>query len=267
MTNDTFKNICIKAALESGKYIKENLGKIKTLSYKSKSNLVTNIDKSSEKLIVKIIRRSFPDHDIIAEEGAQVKRKSEYRWVIDPLDGTTNFVHGFPFFSVSIALENFKTKEIVVGSVFDPIKNELFYAQKGHGSFLNKKRICVSTNSKLKDSLLATGFAYNPTDPDSDNLKYFTKFIFSSQAIRRAGSAALDLSYVACGRFDGYWELGLKPWDTAAGILIVKEAGGRVTTINGSSFDPYKKEIVASNSLIHNKMLETFKKPMSSFYI
>lgn len=264
MLHKSLEETCIKASLEAGKFVRKNIGRIKDLNYKGKTNLVTNIDISSEAIIVKKIRKSFPNHDILAEEGSLFRSNGEFRWLIDPLDGTTNFVHTFPFFCVSIALEDIKNKQIVMGAVFDPIRNELFFAKKNSGSFLNKKRIRVSKIKYLKNSLLATGFSYNLITTKRNNLNNFKKFIYNSQAIRRAGSAAMDLSYVACGRFDGYWELDLNPWDTAAGFIIVKEAGGEVSTVRGGTFDPYKKEILASNNLIHKQMLDVFRKPLNT---
>lgn len=248
------KDVLTKACYKAGAYIKSNMGKIKTIEYKSVSNLVTNVDKGSEKIIISIIKNHFPTHSILAEEsGKNDMCDSEYRWVIDPVDATTNFAHGFPFFCVSIGLEH--NGEIVMGGVYDPIRDELFFAQKNKGAYLNKKRIFVSKRRKIEDSLLATGFSYNPKQR-LVNLDFFTSFLKKAQAIRRAGSAALDLCYVACGRFDGFWEIALCPWDTAAGILIIEEANGKVSDFEGNKFSIYGKRIVASNGLIHKSMLD-----------
>jgi len=244
----------MEAALEGGALLKRSLGKVRSIDYKGAINIVTDIDKKSEIVIVKKIRRAFPGHAILAEEGGSLTGSCEYKWIIDPLDGTTNFAHSFPFFGVSIALE--RDGEIVVGVVYDPIKGEMFSAETGKGSYLNSKKIKVSGIKKLSQSLLATGFSYGVQDTEDDNVENFRRFLKRAMAIRRAGSAALDLCYVACGRFDGYWEMDLHPWDTAAGMLVVNEAGGIVTKCDGSQYTPYNKNILASNNYIHNKMIE-----------
>lgn len=252
------KKYAIEAALKAGAFIKSRLGKSKIIGYKGEINLVTDVDKRSEVIIIKHLKAAFPHYCILAEEGGGSTTGCDYRWIIDPLDGTTNFAHGFPFFCVSIALE--KNCESILGVVYDPLRGELFCAEKGKGAFLNKKRIRVSGTKRLKKSLLATGFAYNFKNAKKTNIENFVSFISSSRAIRRAGSAALDLCYVACGRFDGFWELDLHPWDTAAGNLIVKEAGGKVSKLNGTPYGHYDKEILASNGKIHLSMIKTFKK-------
>lgn len=250
----TFKNIAIKAALLSGSFIRNNLGRIKSLSYKDKANIVTNVDKTSERLVIDCIRKNFPSHNILSEECGLEKRRGNFTWIIDPLDGTTNFVHGFAFFCISIGLEI--GKDIVLGVVYDPMREELFFAQKNKGAYLNKKRIYVSTIKLLNKSLLATGFSYRlKRDIEDNNILHFATFLNRSQAIRRAGSATLDLCYVACGRFDGFWELDLHAWDTAAGSLMVKEAKGKVTQFDGSQFSIYDKNILASNGKIHKVMM------------
>ncbi|OGQ58237.1 MAG: inositol monophosphatase [Deltaproteobacteria bacterium RIFCSPLOWO2_02_FULL_50_16] len=242
-----------KIAQGAGAIQRRHLGRIKNIRFKGDINLLTEVDQACEKFIIDKIKAHYPDHDILAEEsGTSYSQSSDYRWIIDPLDGTTNYAHGYPFFGVSIGLE-YRGK-IVCGVVYDPIRDELFSAVKDKGADLNGKPICVSKNQSLKKSLLATGFAYNVHETEIDNLDHFSNFIKTAQAVRRDGTAALDLCYVACGRFDGYWELGLWPWDVAAGYLIVEEAGGRVTQFRGTSFDVYGKEIVASNGLIHDEM-------------
>ncbi|MGD2278536.1 MAG: inositol monophosphatase family protein [Candidatus Omnitrophota bacterium] len=247
------KKIAVKAALEAGKYAIKRVGRLKEISQKSgRTDLVTDVDKKCEGMIVEKIKKEFPSHSMLAEEGGEYGRKAEYQWIIDPLDGTTNYAHTFPVFCFSIAL---MTKEQVrLGVVYDPTREELFTAEEGKGAFLNKKRIKVSNTKELGYSLLATGFAYN-IEGKLQNLDYFTKMIKSAQAVRRLGSAALDLCYVACGRLDGFWELGLKPWDTAAGQLLVKEAGGKITAIDGKTFDIYGDDIVASNGYFHEEFL------------
>ena len=182
---------------------------------------------------------------------------AEYRWVIDPLDGTTNYAHGLPIYSISIALE--RNDGVVLGVVYDPERGELFQAEKAKGSYLNKKRIRVSKAQNLKKALLVTGFAYDIRKTTQNNMNYFTKFLKKSRALRRLGSAALDLSYVACGRFDGFWEMNLHPWDSAAGSLIVREAGGNLTKFDGSPYSHYDKEILATNSKIHSQMMRVLK--------
>jgi myo-inositol-1(or 4)-monophosphatase len=249
-----FKKTALKAAMEAGDILRRNFGKRHKISYKGEIDLITEIDLRSEQRITKILKKEYPDHDILAEEGEGLNRKAEYRWIIDPLDGTTNYAHGFPFFSVSIALE--KKEMIILGVVYDPLREEVFFAQQGKGADLNKKRINVSKTKRLSEALLATGFAYDVRISPENNLDHFSNFILSAQGIRRAGSAALDLCYVASGRFDGFWEMKLKPWDMAAGYLIVKEAGGEVTDFEGGTFNIFSREILASNGRIHEEMVK-----------
>lgn len=249
---NNYRKIAVEAALESGLFIKRSVGKISSVSYKGRDNIVTDVDKTSEKMIVKKILSVFPGHSILAEEGKPLESNSSYRWVIDPLDGTTNFAHAFPFFCVSIALE--KDGESILGVVYDPMREELFVAEQGNGSSLNGKRITVSNVKKLGGSFLATGFSYGIT-PKDRNIVYFKKLLVKTLAIRRAGSAALDLCYVACGRFDGYWEMSLHPWDIAAGVIIVKEAKGIVTKFDGESCSNYDRSILATNGHIHKEMI------------
>lgn len=252
-----YKKVAAQAALESGLFIKRSLGKIGKLSYKGKHNIVTDIDRRSEKMIIKRLLSAFPNHSILSEESLPKFGSSPYKWIIDPIDGTTNFVHGFPFFCVSIALE--KENEIIVGVVYDPMRDELFSAESGRGAYLSNKRIRVSRASKLSEGFLATGFSYGIKMTDK-NITNFKHFLVRTLAIRRAGSAALDMSYVACGRFDGFWEMALHPWDTAAASLIVKEAGGRVTKFDGSPYSCYDKNVIATNGRIHKDMLKVLKK-------
>ncbi|MCM8761646.1 MAG: inositol monophosphatase, partial [Candidatus Omnitrophica bacterium] len=227
------------------------VGRVGKVSYKGRDNIVTDIDKASEKMIIGIIKSKFPDHSILAEEGSSDATESPYKWIIDPLDGTTNFAHGFPFFCVSIALEKFG--KVVLGVVYDPVRRELFCAESGKGAYLNNRRISVSMTRRLSQSFLATGFSYGKARKDK-NVRNFKNLLMRSLAIRRAGSAALDLCYVACGRFDGFWEMYLQPWDSAAGAIIVEEADGMATKFDGSKFFPYHKNILATNGLIHRQM-------------
>ena len=243
---------------EAGTILLNHLGKIKKISYKSKIDLVTDVDTKCERLILKRIKDVFSEHEIISEEAGTVgSNSSDYQWLIDPLDGTTNYAHSFGFFCVSIAL--LYKGEVIVGVVYDPLRDELFSASKDKGSYLNGKRISVSSIESLKRSLLATGFPYSLGKLLQRNMDNFKRFILKSQAVRRAGSAALDLCYVAAGRFDGFWELGLHPWDTAAGFIIVQEAGGKVTTFNNKQFNPFLKEIVATNRSLHNKIIKVLR--------
>jgi myo-inositol-1(or 4)-monophosphatase len=253
-----FTKVAVDSALKAGQLLKEKLGSVQEIRHKGTIDLVTKADIESERLLVSIIRRNFPDHDLLAEEGSQKRNHSNYLWLIDPLDGTTNFAHGIPVFAVSIALE-FK-KELILGVVYNPASDELFSAEKGQGAFLNNKRITVSKIDKLNNSVLATGFPYYIREKPGLIFDYYKNFRLAAQGIRRCGSAALDLCYVACERFDGFWEEGLKPWDMAAGSLIVKEAGGTLSQFDGSPFDIYTPEIVANNSKIHQEMLDIIRR-------
>jgi myo-inositol-1(or 4)-monophosphatase len=253
----------IEAALEAGKYLKYNVGKIKNIERKlgQETNLVTEIDKQSEALIIKKIRQHYPSHDILGEETGAHDLKSEYRWIIDPLDGTTNYTHGLPIFSVTIGVEH--KGEIIAGVVYDPNADEMFSAEKGAGAFLNGKRIHVSKAETLINSLLVTGFPYNFNENPQNIVAHFMNFLPISQGIRRLGSAAIDLAYIACGRLDGYWESVLNPWDKAAGILLVREAGGKVTTFTGDEQDViYQPTTLATNGIIHEQMLTVLRKTL-----
>jgi myo-inositol-1(or 4)-monophosphatase len=241
-----------ETALGAGKLLLEKSKGRNRIHLKGRIDLVTDADISSEKFIIKAIADKFPGHSILTEEQAPLDRDSDFRWIIDPLDGTTNFAHNFPFYCVSIALEY--RRRLIVGAVYDPERKEMFCAFAGGGSFLNRRRIHVTDESRLDRSLLATGFPYDIGTSREDNLKFFNRFAKESQALRRAGSAALDLCYLACGRFDGFWELKLHPWDTAAAVLIVEEAGGKVTDFDGRKYSIYGKYILASNGRIHSQM-------------
>jgi myo-inositol-1(or 4)-monophosphatase len=242
------------AAVKAGKYLLEGLNRKKQIDFKGEVDLVTSYDRQSEEIIYAELSRNFPDHSFLAEEAISQDNESEYCWIVDPLDGTTNFAHSLPIFCVSIALV-FK-KEIIVGVVYDPARDEMFTVSKGNGACLNNRPIRISDTRELDKSLLATGFPYDVRVSPDNNLNHFSRFAIRAQAIRRCGSAALDLCYVACGRFDGFWEMKLKPWDLAAGALMVKEAGGRTTDFYGQDFEITSPDIVASNGLIHQSMLE-----------
>lgn len=246
-----------QAARESGKILNDLLGKVVCINKKGEIDLVTEADLQSERIILDIIGTNFPEDSILAEEAGRHEHLSERLWIIDPLDGTTNFAHSFPFFAVSIALQ--VEGEVVLGLVFNPRLNEQFEARKGEGAFLNNNPIKVSGSRSLKESLLATGFPYYIYKDPKRVMGLLTKMITLVQGVRRPGSAAIDLCYVASGRLDGFWEEGLKPWDTAAGSLIVEEAGGKVSDYRGVPYTPFQKNIVASNPYIHKKMLGVFK--------
>lgn len=242
------------AARKAGAYLMGRFQGDLLIEKKGEIDLVTDADRESERIIKDTILGEYPDHKILAEEGGNSIADSDYFWLVDPLDGTTNFSHGFPVWSVSIAL--LVKGEIIAGCIYNPILDECFKAEKGTGAYLNGKAISVSSTEKLGDSLLATGFPYDIRRSDDDNIKEFTSFAKSARAVRRAGSAALDLAYVASGRFDGFWEFKLAPWDLAAGTLMVVEAGGNVTSFEGGRYDIFKGEATASNNRIHSQMLE-----------
>jgi myo-inositol-1(or 4)-monophosphatase len=241
-------------ALGAGKILTQKARRHNEIYFKGEVNLVTAADLASEKFIVKNIEKNYSEYSLLTEEKRPSDKDSEFRWVVDPLDGTTNYAHHFPFYCVSIALEY--QGEIILGTVYDPERNEIFYAYRGGGAFLNRKRITVTDERKLVNSLLATGFPYDIGTTQEDNLRNYVKFAKVSRGIRRAGSAALDLCYVACGRLDGFWELKLSPWDTAAGKIIIEEAGGRVTDFKGKDYSIYGKYILASNGHIHRQMMK-----------
>jgi len=223
--------------------------------YKGDVDLVTEADRASEKLIVERIRQHFPSHDIVGEEGTRKDTGSDYRWYVDPLDGTTNFAHGYPVFCVSLGVEG--TDGIVAGVLYDPTRDELFAAEKGSGASLNGRPIQVSKTKKLSESLLATGFPSHKRHKNP-NIHFYHQLTLRSHGLRRAGSAALDLANVASGRYDGFWEFNLNPWDTAAGVLLVTEAGGTVSRFDGSPWRIDSSETLASNGILHNELMENF---------
>jgi myo-inositol-1(or 4)-monophosphatase len=252
-----YVEVAVEAAKLGGDVLKQSYGQVKKIEYKGEINIVTEADKRSEEVIVDLLTTRFPKHSILGEEGTDMERPSEFKWVIDPLDGTTNYAHDYPIFCVSVALE--KGGEVIVGAVYQPIFDELFVAERGNGAYLNGRKIQVSRVDKLKQSLLSTGFPYDVLADPRQAMRYFAAFVDTAQAVRRDGAAALDLCYVAMGRFDGFWEVRLKPWDTAAGVLIITEAGGTVTDFQGSPHSIYKDEVMASNGLIHEQMHEVFQ--------
>lgn len=253
----------IEIARAAGKFLKDNEGKILEIKEKgSFTNLVTNVDKGSETLIKNFIMENFPDHGILAEESGATSPTADYRWIIDPLDGTTNYTHAYPVYCVSIGVEY--KGEVVAGVVYDPNFDELFSAEKGSGSFMNGRKLSVTTTDSLERSLLATGFPYDIKRNPFNSVEHFNEFLMAAQAIRRLGSAALDICYVAAGRMDGFWEVNLHPWDTTAAVLITTEAGGKVTDFSGGKYSIYQKNILLSNGLIHDQMIEVLKKNLKN---
>ena len=242
------------AAMKAGALLRDGLyNKEKIIEFKGEIDLVTEMDRQAEDLIKNHLADRFPDVAMLAEEGGESGNFSGRRWIVDPLDGTTSYAHGLPHFSVSIALE--EDGEVVAGVVYNPCADECFSAVRGGGASLNGRKINVSGTSSLKRSLLATGFPYDRATSKDNNVDNFKAFILKAQGIRRMGSAALDLCYAAAGRFDGYWEMKLSPWDSAAGSVILKEAGGRITDFSGGPYSIYGKELLVSNGLIHEEMI------------
>ena len=244
-------------AREAGGLLAEKLTRHNPVYYKGTIDLVTEADKMSEELILAKISRRYPEHGILSEESAVKNEQANMRWIIDPLDGTTNYAHGFPFFCVSIALA--KEGVVDLGVIYDPIRDDLFTASRAGGAYLNGKKLHVSSVSDLSRSLLATGFPYDIRVSPDNNLNFFNAMATKAQAIRRAGAAALDLAYLAAGRFDGFWELKLKPWDTAAGCLMVMEAGGVICDMAGKMWTLNSPGLVADNGLIHDQMMEVIR--------
>ncbi len=254
MKTDTFVHRTSEIAREAGAlllpYFKRRIG----FEYKGDVDLVTEADRASEKLIVSRLKAEWPRHDIMGEEGTRHVAGGEYKWYVDPLDGTTNFAHGFPVFCVSMGLEY--KGELVLGVIYDPTRDELFSAEKGCGTYLNGERVYVSKTTRLCESLLGTGFPSHKRH-ENPNIFFYHTLTLRSHGVRRAGSAALDLANVASGRLDGFWEFNLNPWDTAAGVVLVRESGGLVTRFDGSPFRLDSREVLGSNGLIHRELMDT----------
>ena len=244
-------------ARKAGTVLREGYGNVRHIQQKGVIDLVTEFDKRSEEVIVSAIQLKFPDHAILAEESGHNKTISEYQWVIDPLDGTTNFAHGIPIFAVTIAL--LKNNSPIVGVVYDPLRNEMFTAELGRGAALNDQPIHVSSQSDLGQAIISTGFPYDLRTNPRNNLDQFVQFQLRTQAVRHLASAALDCAWTAMGRLDGYWEFGTKPWDIGAGALLVREAGGQVTSTDGEANFVSIETIVVSNSLLHEQMLRVLR--------
>lgn len=273
-----FLKTAIQAAKAAGTIHKKHYGKTLNVRFKSKNklNLVTEVDTLCESRVLTLLKKAFPSHNFWGEESGKGSASSEYTWLVDPLDGTTNFAHAYPFFCCSIALVKnlslsnlpplkkggrgvLASSELVVGVVYDALRDECFYAEKGKGAYLNGKRLKVSRTKTLAESLVCTGFAYAVRETHY-NLDNFRQFVLKAQGVRRDGSAAMNLSYVAAGRFDGFWERGIQAWDMAAGVLMVQEAGGKVTDISGQPFDLMAQNALASNGKIHNQIFQILKK-------
>ena len=260
LVTDTWKKeleAAHKSAHAAGAILSKMYGHVNHVTKKGDIDLVTDADLMSEQAILEVIRHNFPGDNINSEESGKLGEKSNRTWLIDPLDGTTNFAHCFPFFAVSIALE--VSGRLVLGVVYNPYMDEYFEASEGAGAYLNNRRIEVSRTAELGEALLGTGFPYDIHDKPAEIIGLFGKMIIRAQGIRRPGAAALDLCYVAAGRLDGFWEQGLKPWDTAAGAVILKEAGGKLSSFGGAPYTPYMKSILAANPLIHDLMLKLLK--------
>jgi len=249
----------IEISKKAGSLIREGFGTAFKIEYKTnESNLVTEIDKASEELIINFIKGKYPSHSILAEEGGDVRKDSEYLWVVDPLDGTTNFAHGLPIFSVSIGVQ--KNGETIAGVVYDVMRDIVYSAEKGSGAFANSDKINVSKENKLEHSLLVTGFPYNVAENPEGAFERFTTLTKKARGIRRLGSAAIDFCYLASGVFEGFWEVYLHPWDICGGKLIAEEAGGIVTDFHGNSIDIFSKKILATNNQIHKQIIEVMEK-------
>jgi myo-inositol-1(or 4)-monophosphatase len=252
-------NFAIEIARDAGHLLVQHLGTAKVTT-KVDISLVTEADIAAENLIIERIRSYYPQHGILAEESGEAVlvggKRSEWKWIIDPLDGTTNYAHGYPCFAVSIGLEH--NGELEIGVIYDPMRDEMFAAERGRGATLNDRKIRVSSVEELNSALLCTGFPYNVRERP-ELARDFVNFTMAAQAVRRDGSAALDLAYVACGRFDGFWEDGLSPWDVAAGALLIQEARGRVTNFKDEPLNIYKEQFLATNGLIHEAMMRILR--------
>ena len=250
-----YLDVAVKAARAGGRILMAHLGKLTAadVSRKGESDWVTTIDRASEKAVIGVLLKAFPGHTIKAEESAPTARAGLYQWLIDPLDGTTNYIHRFPMFCVSIALAH--AGRLEVGVIYDPQRNELFTARRGHGAWLNGRRIRVSRHAVLREALLATGFPFRAKRHLDPYMESFRRLFLETGSIRRAGSAALDLAYTACGRVDGFWEMALSSWDMAAGALLIQEAGGKVSDFFGGSTYLNSGHIAAANPVIHRKMV------------
>jgi myo-inositol-1(or 4)-monophosphatase len=259
----SFLETAAEIAREAGKLVADYAERRIGFELKGDFDLVTEADRASERLIVERLKSHFPEHSIVAEEGGGQEGTSQYRWYVDPLDGTTNFAHGFPAFNVTLGLE--RSGELVAGVVFDPLRDELFAAEKGGGAYLNQKRIRVSPVARLETSLVATGFPSRKRH-ENVNVHFFYQLAMLTHGVRRAGAAALDLAYVACGRLDAFWEFGLNPWDVAAGVLLIREAGGVCSDMRGGPVNLRGPHILADNGGVHDQMVNLFAEIFAGQY-
>jgi myo-inositol-1(or 4)-monophosphatase len=254
------KPFLIESALGTGKILMKYLNKAHKIERKEDQGIVTEADKAAENYLLKRIFKEYPQSSVLTEESGEFKKSGTWTWVIDPLDGTTNYAHGFPWFCVSIGL--YDSGNAVAGVVYNPVSKEMFFAEKGKGAFLNGKRIRVSKTKNLKDALLGTGFYYSKGQTLIEEIEIFTRMNEAALGVRRPGAAALDLAYVACGRYDAFWERRLSSWDVAAGMLMVKEAGGKISNYSGGETDMYAGEIIASNGHLHRRMVNLIQKSL-----
>lgn len=253
-----FKNTLLKALDEAGKRIRSfDESEFQVSNKEGINNLVTEVDHAAEEIIIATIKESFPEHQILSEECGELYQDSQYKWIIDPIDGTVNFAHRIPICAVSIGLEH--EGKMILGGVYNPFINEMFIAERGQGTTLNGKKVAVSKKPSVEIACLVTGFPYSYLDEPNGPLEVFDRFIRKGIPVRRLGSAAIDLAWVACGRFDGFFEHKLHAWDSAAGFLLVEEAGGKVTQMDGSPYSPYKPGIIASNGVMHDELLAWVK--------
>ena len=247
----------VDLAREAGALLRNGLDRPRELTFKSRADIVTDIDLASEQLLVRALREQYPDHTIVAEEGGGQDGANGYVWLIDPVDGTTNYAHGYPVFSVTLAL--LFQGQPQLGVVYDPLRDECFTAERTGGAWLNGRQLRASSTPDVRTALLSTGFPYHRFSRSDTNLPEFNAMIMRCQGVVRSGSAAIDLAYVAAGRTDGHWELGLKPWDSAAGALLVQEAGGQVTTWTGEAYDPWNGRVIATNGLLHEEIVAVLR--------
>jgi myo-inositol-1(or 4)-monophosphatase len=254
-----YKEVLEQAVNESTKILVENFDTdFKIGRKKDYTDLVTEVDKKSEAKIIEVILSHFPSHNVLSEEIGNLNKQSDYVWIVDPIDGTVNYAHAVPVFCISIALEI--NKEVKLGLVYNPVSGERFFSEAGKGAYFGDRKISVSNISSLKDGLIVTGFPYGAKNNMDRCIDHFNNFIKFGLPIRRLGSAALDLCYVAAGRFEGFWEVSLNPWDVAAGYLILKEAGGKITDFTGNRYSIYNKQILATNGKVHDEMIEVLAK-------
>jgi len=259
----SFLETSAEIARESGALLSTYFERRVAFELKGEHDLVTEADRASERLVVERLRSHFPSHSIVAEEGGGHVGSSEYCWYVDPLDGTTNFAHGFPMYNVTMALA--QAGQLIAGVIFDPSRNEMFASERGSGAYLNNRRIRVSKVARVEDALVATGFPSRNRHLNV-NVHFYYQLAMLTHGVRRAGSAALDLAYVACGRLDGFWEFGLNPWDMAAGVLLIEEAGGKCSDMQGGPVDIRGPHVLADNGIIHQPMVELFGEIFQGHY-